>query len=245
MYSFGGRTDSPFNSMGLIDDGEQNCSDISRRNTPRIAYWSYKKLAAYTDNLVAVPSGTVAGVHDGSSLFAYDYLRREDNSHLFSIAGRDNGNVTLPASGVRYHVTNLIPDRFGNYQESDITPVTGSITLPVGSDPLLVTVSQVPAVTMIAVISPNGRESLATGSTTRITWEAPSSAIKFDLQYTLNGGKTWKAKCLKRHRHRLRLDSAASEIEQIEMSHKNSRSRCRRLSGRLRPVRCAFHHRSA
>jgi hypothetical protein len=139
LYNFADNAGSPFNSMGLVDDGEQNCSDLSRRNTTRIAYWSYQKLAANTDNLVATPDGTVTGTHDGAAVFAYKYLRKSDTSPFY-IVWREggNGDVTLPVPGSAYHLTNLIPDRFGTFQESDITPVSGSITVSAGSQPILV-----------------------------------------------------------------------------------------------------------
>jgi len=140
IYNFNGESYSPFNSMGLVDDGEQNCSDITRRNTQRIAYWSYQKLANTTDNLVATPSGTVSGTHDGSSVFAYQYTNRSDSSLLYIVWREGSpGNVTLNVPGFKYHLTNLIPDRFGNFQESDLTAVSGTLTVSADDTPLLIT----------------------------------------------------------------------------------------------------------
>jgi len=138
-YNFSGKADSPFNSMGLVDDGEQNCSDLTRRNTERISYWSYQKLAGNTDNLVATPFGTVNGLHDGSSVFAYQYRRISDSAALYIVWQEGNtGDLTLTVPGSIYHITNLIPDRFGTFQESDVIPDYGDITVSVGSQPLLI-----------------------------------------------------------------------------------------------------------
>ena len=154
-YNFNGKADSPFNSMGLVDDGEQNCSDTSRRNTSRIAYWSYQKLAATTDNPVATPSGTVTGVHNGSSVFAYQYLRKSDSAPFYIIWREGgSGNITLTVPGAAYHLTNLIPDRFGTFQESDLTPVAGKITMSVASQPVLITALTAPAATASAITLP-------------------------------------------------------------------------------------------
>ncbi|MHB8873619.1 MAG: hypothetical protein ACYC8T_08025 [Myxococcaceae bacterium] len=100
-YNFEGKADSPFNSMGLVDDGEQNCSDRSRRNTPRSAYWAYKKLAANTDNLVATPAGTLTGVHDGKSVFAYDYAAPTARTSTSSGARVGQARCRRPCRRVR------------------------------------------------------------------------------------------------------------------------------------------------
>jgi len=167
LYNFENKTDSPFNSMGLVDDGEENCSDISRRNTTRIGYFSYQKLAANTDNLVATPNGTVTGTHDGTSVFAYQYLRKSDSAPLY-IVWREggSGDVTLSVPGAAYHITNLIPDRFGTFQESDITPVSGSITLNAGAQPILITPAAVTADTTPPTVSVSSPLSGATVSGT-------------------------------------------------------------------------------
>jgi YD repeat-containing protein len=46
-------------------------------------------------------------------------------------------------------------------------------------------------VTAITVLSPNGGEIIPSGSTYTIRWSAPSSAVKFDLQYSINNGTAW------------------------------------------------------
>ncbi|MBI4911181.1 MAG: hypothetical protein HY823_00440 [Acidobacteria bacterium] len=137
LYNFDGKPDSFFNSAGLVDDGEQNCSDPARRNTERIAYWSYRKLALETDNLVASPAGALAGIHDGTLVFAYDYLRK-DGSHRY-ILWRENGigNISLPVPGSSWRATNLVPDRFGVFQETLFAPKEGHLSIQVGPDPVL------------------------------------------------------------------------------------------------------------
>jgi len=175
MYNFDGKADSPFNSMGLVDDGEQNCADISRRNTTRIGYWSYQKLAANTDNLVATPSGTVSGTHDGTSVFAYQYLRKSDSAPFY-IVWREGGtgSVTLSVPGSAYHLTNLIPDRFGTFQESDITPVAGSITVNAGSQPILIFPAAVTADTTPPTV---GISSPVSGATVSGTVPVTATAV--------------------------------------------------------------------
>lgn len=44
----------------------------------------------------------------------------------------------------------------------------------------------------LQVLSPNGDEMLASGSTFTIRWGAPSNAKLFKLFYSINGGRTWK-----------------------------------------------------
>jgi Cep192 domain 4 len=43
-----------------------------------------------------------------------------------------------------------------------------------------------------AVITPNGGEIISSGSTYAIQWGASSDAVRFDLQYSVNDGLTWK-----------------------------------------------------
>ncbi len=45
----------------------------------------------------------------------------------------------------------------------------------------------------VTVLSPNGGETLTSGSTFTIEWSAPAAATEFKLQYSLNSGKTWQA----------------------------------------------------
>ena len=44
----------------------------------------------------------------------------------------------------------------------------------------------------LSVISPNGGETVTSGATYTIQWEAPSDMIKFTLGYSMNNGRTWK-----------------------------------------------------
>ncbi len=189
MYNFGGKPDSPFNSAGLVDDGEQNCSDIARRNTERVAYWSYMKLAQLTDNLVATPSGTVSGTHDGSSVFAYDYTRREDGTHAY-VVWREGGAgpVTLAVTGSAWRATNLVPDRFGTFQESAVTALGGSLTLQADSDPLLVTPS-LQAGFAISAETPAPIQAGGTGSVvvTATRTSGHSAAISLSLDANTQG----------------------------------------------------------
>jgi len=45
--------------------------------------------------------------------------------------------------------------------------------------------------TEVTMLTPNGGESIATGSTYRITWSAPAEAVKFTIQYSTDNGSTW------------------------------------------------------
>jgi hypothetical protein len=49
------------------------------------------------------------------------------------------------------------------------------------------------AYTKVEVLSPNGGERFATGMPVPISWEAPASAAKFKLFYSLDNGVTWVA----------------------------------------------------
>ncbi len=47
-------------------------------------------------------------------------------------------------------------------------------------------------ITKVTVLTPKGGEVIPTGSTYTITWEAPAAAVKFNLQYSINNGTSWK-----------------------------------------------------
>ena len=47
--------------------------------------------------------------------------------------------------------------------------------------------------TLLTLLVPNGSEVIPSGSTYTVLWGAPSEAVKFDLMYSLNNGKTWKS----------------------------------------------------
>ena len=44
----------------------------------------------------------------------------------------------------------------------------------------------------VTVLAPNGGETVPAGSTYTISWGAPSQAVKFNLEYSMDGGITWK-----------------------------------------------------
>ena len=43
----------------------------------------------------------------------------------------------------------------------------------------------------VRLVTPNGGESIASGSFYTVTWGAPANAVKFRLRYSLDGGTTW------------------------------------------------------
>jgi len=43
------------------------------------------------------------------------------------------------------------------------------------------------------VLMPNGMEHIPSGGTHTITWTAPSGAVSFDLEYSINDGNTWRS----------------------------------------------------
>jgi len=49
-----------------------------------------------------------------------------------------------------------------------------------------------PTFTVVKVLSPNGGEIIAAGSTYSVRWGAPSNAVKFRLYYSMNNGLSWK-----------------------------------------------------
>ena len=138
--AFGGATGSLFNSIGLISDGLNSGDSSSRFNTPRTAYWNDRALAAKTDYDYASYYGTVTGLHDELGIYAYAYTRRSDNHRLF-VMWREFGTsiVNFNVPDAKYHVTKMLPDRFGNFtSQIDVTTVSGKLTLTLGIDPLLV-----------------------------------------------------------------------------------------------------------
>ena len=139
FYNFNGSSVSVFNSMGLVDDGAQNCSDPGRLNTTRRSYWAYQRLAQTTDNLVASPAGTVAGIHDGSAVFAYQYTRRSDSQPLY-VLWREGGagSVALSVASARYTLTSLVPDRYGNFSSTPTSAQNDRLTVLLDANPVLV-----------------------------------------------------------------------------------------------------------
>ena len=49
-----------------------------------------------------------------------------------------------------------------------------------------------PLACSLKLISPNGGERCGTGDLAMIQWQAPTKAVKFDLQYTVDNGTNWK-----------------------------------------------------
>jgi hypothetical protein len=73
------------------------------------------------------------------------------------------------------------------------TTTTATLTLGGVSDTLSVmTAAEPESVTEIIVVSPNGGETLVPGSTPNIQWNAPASASKFTLQYSVDNKVTWQ-----------------------------------------------------
>ncbi|NOZ96024.1 MAG: hypothetical protein GXP47_14990 [Acidobacteria bacterium] len=136
-YRFEGNPGSIFNSLGLMSDGQNSGDPPERLDTERIAYWSYRLLAAHTDTPVATQSGEMSLT--GGGLYGYGYRRRSDGRALHVLWHETSEvTVTLPAGTALVHVTNLITDRFGNTEEYDLAARDGQVTLTVGQDPLLV-----------------------------------------------------------------------------------------------------------
>ncbi|MBI5634505.1 MAG: M6 family metalloprotease domain-containing protein [Nitrospirae bacterium] len=68
------------------------------------------------------------------------------------------------------------------------SPRTGTMTIAGQT----FTLNQAASAATLTVLTPNGGEVLAAGSTYQITWNAPAEATKFTLQYSLNAGTAWK-----------------------------------------------------
>ena len=135
---FMGHAGSIYNSMGLITDGRGPGEDPSRFNTERVAYWTYRTLAAHIDAGLARPLGALTGLP--AHCHGYSYERLADGRR-FSVLWSEVGaqNVPLQVGGAGVRVTSLIPDRFGAVRfEADVTAVGGVAVVTVGDDPLLV-----------------------------------------------------------------------------------------------------------
>lgn len=135
---FMGQTGSIYNSMGLITDGRGPGEDPSRFNTERVAYWTYRTLAAHIDVGAARPLGAISGLP--AQVHGYSYERLVDGRR-FSVLWSEGGaqNVPLRVTRAGVHVTSLIPDRFGAVLfEEDVTAVGGVAVVTVADDPLLV-----------------------------------------------------------------------------------------------------------
>jgi hypothetical protein len=61
----------------------------------------------------------------------------------------------------------------------------GSMTIDMGAD------EYSPKFSKVKLLSPNGREIIASGSTWAVGWGAPSKAVSFDLYYSTNNGGKW------------------------------------------------------
>lgn len=139
FHNFDGLTTSPWNSMGLISDGDQSQDDPSRLNTERVAYWAYKLLIEKTDVGRGQLVGTVNGVHNDSSIYAYQYTCKTNNSQFF-ILWKETGSqsVSVPVTGTVYTARDFITDRFGDVlQAFSVTASLGQVTFTLGTNPIL------------------------------------------------------------------------------------------------------------
>ncbi|MBI5632218.1 MAG: DUF1566 domain-containing protein [Nitrospirae bacterium] len=128
--------------------------------------------------VVAITNYPVNPTSSTSATFSYS--SSEANSTFE--CSLDSADYTQCAVlGIQY--PNLMP---GNHTFSvRATDSAGNVSSP-ASFSWLITMAKV------TVLTPNGGEKIATGSTYQITWGAPSEATKFTLQYSINNGIAWK-----------------------------------------------------
>jgi len=94
--------------------------------------------------------------------------------------GTNSGTVTLSV--------NIAGLPEGTYNATITVTAAGATNSPV-SIPVTLTVNA-PSI-MITLLAPNGGEVIPSGSTYTIRWNAPPTAVKFTLRYSINNGSTW------------------------------------------------------
>lgn len=138
-YSFAGDPRTPYNSMGLVSNGAENCEVPERLNTERVCYWTYKMLAEALDRPANSFVGEMA-LTVANSLYGYEYEEAGTGLRkyvLWSWAGPQDVAFAVPKTN--YRVTNLITDRYGKILEQyEVAAVGGELTISVGQDPLLI-----------------------------------------------------------------------------------------------------------
>ena len=135
---FSGLTDSIFNSMGLITDGQGPGEEPGRFNTERLAYWSYRLLAERIDTHAAKPLGEVAEAKAHKDLYGYAYRRAGTTRKLY-VLWRDAplADVSLEVGTSTVRVVCLITDPKGKpLVDQTIKATGGKVTFKVGYDPV-------------------------------------------------------------------------------------------------------------
>jgi PKD repeat protein len=96
-------------------------------------------------------------------------------------SGTNSATVTLSVS-----IAGLTP---GTYNATITITAAGATNSPV-SIPVTLTINA--PTTALTLVSPNGGEVIPSGSTYTIQWNAPPTAVKFTLKYSINNGSKWK-----------------------------------------------------
>jgi len=139
-YQFGGNAGSIFNSMGLVTDGQGPGEDPARFNTPRIAYWTYRLLAARIDTHLATRLGLMPEVYVEGQVYGYAYRRASAARRLYFLWSEVGvRNVTFSVGTPILRLTNLIPDRYGKILEQrSLYAAGGKVRATVATDPVVI-----------------------------------------------------------------------------------------------------------
>ena len=198
-----------FDLTGLIYDGWDPAGAMPYDlglGVKKLGYYTYKKM---TEMLEGADWGGIQTVRESDNVRIY---RLTKNGHPVYVAWWDYFNDPSSAGDTKQIVldglevnspimiTEVVPDSDKGQDVTDYNTafsstiaqvVSGQATINLGDSPVVITASD--SYSRVTLLTPNGGESLASGSTYRITWGAPAAATKFNLHYSVNGGKTWKA----------------------------------------------------
>ncbi len=136
---FGGNENSQYNSMGLISDSKSPGEEPGRFNKERSAYWCYLVLAHLIDNDVADPLGVIPDLSPSTDVWGYVYRLKSTGKEFYILWATSDVEVTFKAASHVNNMQKMVPDNDGNYPASEkISSVNGSLTLNIGSIPVLV-----------------------------------------------------------------------------------------------------------
>lgn len=105
--NFGGGPGSVFNSMGLVSDGQGPGEDPTMFNVPRLAYYSYKKLA---ETLEAADKTSWRAIQEKDGVYLYQFTRQGKPCW---VAWTDSGKIKLVTlsnlNSAKVTVTKAVP----------------------------------------------------------------------------------------------------------------------------------------
>lgn len=139
-HNFSGKSDSQFNSMGLISDSKSPGEASGRFNTERMAYWSYKLLASLIDSHQATALGQIDEALLPKGVYGFSYLSQKEQKEFYILwSETEDIALSLPVTGENVSALKMVSDRFGKFENKlGLAVQAGNVSVTVGSIPTLI-----------------------------------------------------------------------------------------------------------